>query len=105
MIYGAIGGAQSPGLSAVPNNTVDIRQFGVATQTEFRAIEDKLDLQFGFGWASGDPWAYSTSANGVSQGALNPGPRCRKSSTAPARSRRSASTPTTASTSSSSATS
>ena len=54
------------------NNTADIRQWGVVTQTEYRAVEDKLDLQFGFGWSSGDPWAYS-SANGVPQGALNPG--------------------------------
>jgi uncharacterized protein (TIGR04551 family) len=33
-----------------------IRQYGLTTQTEFKAIEDKLRLQFGFGWASGDPW-------------------------------------------------
>ena len=32
-----------------------IRQFGLATQSEFRAVEDKLRIQFGFGWASGDP--------------------------------------------------
>jgi uncharacterized protein (TIGR04551 family) len=40
-------------------NPSDIRQFGLATQTEFKAVEDKLHLQFGFGWASGDPWASS----------------------------------------------
>ncbi len=74
MIAGAIGGAQSPGLTAVPDSTVNIRQWAIATQTEFKAIEDKLDLQFGFGWASGDPWAYSTSANQTNQGALNPSP-------------------------------
>jgi uncharacterized protein (TIGR04551 family) len=73
MIFGSIGGIQSTGLNAVPSDTVNIRQWAVATQTEFRAVEDKLDLQFGFGWASGDPWAYSTSATGVSQGALQPG--------------------------------
>jgi uncharacterized protein (TIGR04551 family) len=33
-----------------------VQEFGLATQTEFRAIEDKLHLEFGFGWASGDPW-------------------------------------------------
>ena len=27
----------------------------MATQSEFRAIEDRLRIQFGFGWASGDP--------------------------------------------------
>ncbi len=37
------------------NNGWKIRQYGVATQTEFKAVEDKLKLQFGFGWASGDP--------------------------------------------------
>ncbi|MGH7269940.1 MAG: TIGR04551 family protein, partial [Polyangiaceae bacterium] len=56
-----------------PNNPLDIRQWGLVTQTEYRALEDKLDLQFGFGWASGDPWSYNT-ANGQNQGALNPGP-------------------------------
>jgi uncharacterized protein (TIGR04551 family) len=33
-----------------------VDMWGIATQTEFRAVEDKLRLQFGFGWASGDPW-------------------------------------------------
>jgi uncharacterized protein (TIGR04551 family) len=75
MILGAIGGIQNAngGLSAVPADTVDIRQWGLTTQTEYKAVEDKLDLQFGFGWASGDPWAYSTSPTGTSQGALSPG--------------------------------
>jgi uncharacterized protein (TIGR04551 family) len=40
-------------------NPADIRQLGLATQTELRAVEDKLHLQFGFGWANGDPWASS----------------------------------------------
>ncbi len=53
-------------------NPSDIRQFGFATQTEYRAVEDKLHLQFGAGWASGDPWASSLSAPTVttSNGAL-----------------------------------
>jgi uncharacterized protein (TIGR04551 family) len=74
MINGAIGAINNPngGLTAFPNDTIDIRQWAVATETEFRAVEDKLDLKFGFGWASGDPWAYSSSA--TPQGALNPGP-------------------------------
>jgi uncharacterized protein (TIGR04551 family) len=42
---------------------VGIREYGLATQTEFRAIEDKLDLQFGFGWASGDQ--YASNGNGT----------------------------------------
>jgi uncharacterized protein (TIGR04551 family) len=51
-----------------------IRQYGLATQTEFKAVEDKLRLSFGFGWASGDPWndAINPGANGV-QPELNSG--------------------------------
>ncbi|MFC1641385.1 TIGR04551 family protein [Myxococcota bacterium] len=30
------------------------REYGVATETEFRAVEDRLKLMFMFGWASGD---------------------------------------------------
>jgi uncharacterized protein (TIGR04551 family) len=36
------------------DNGWKLRQFGVTTQTEFRAMEDKLRLQFGFGYATGD---------------------------------------------------
>jgi uncharacterized protein (TIGR04551 family) len=46
---------QGAGFSTLDvSNPVSIREYGVVTQTEFRAIDDKLDLQFGFGWASGD---------------------------------------------------
>jgi uncharacterized protein (TIGR04551 family) len=63
-----------PPLSANINTPVSVRQYGVATQTEFKAVEDKLDLQFGFGWASGDPYAYNSSVSaGYSAGALQPG--------------------------------
>lgn len=44
----------SPASSNVLNPR-KIRQFGYATQAEFKAIEDKLRIQFGHGWASGDP--------------------------------------------------
>src|SRR5262249_32944361 len=44
-----------------------IHQYGLASQAEYRAIDDKLDLQFGFGFASGDSYA----VNGAS-GALQP---------------------------------
>ncbi len=37
------------------NNGYKIQQFGLATQSEFRAVEDKLKIQFGFGYATGDP--------------------------------------------------
>ncbi len=57
------------GLTNNINNPASIRQYGLATQTEFRAIDDKLDLQFGFGWASGDAYA-----NNASNNALQPPP-------------------------------
>ncbi len=68
MIWGEIGNV--PGLNADVGNPVDIRQFGVATQTQYLAIDDKLNLQFGFGLASGDPAAINTAGN-TSQMALN----------------------------------
>jgi len=73
MIWGEIGNL--PGQSADVANPIDIRQFGVATQTEFRAVDDKLDLQFGFGWASGDSSAFNPEiAPKQGAGALNPAP-------------------------------
>jgi uncharacterized protein (TIGR04551 family) len=60
------------GSSTLSTNTLEptgIREYGIATQTEFRAAEDKLDLQFGFGWASGDQYANNAGAN-----ALTPAP-------------------------------
>lgn len=32
-----------------------VQQLGLATQSELKALEDRLRIQFGFGWASGDP--------------------------------------------------
>jgi uncharacterized protein (TIGR04551 family) len=55
------------GLNTNLATPVNIRQYGVVTQTEYRAVDDKLDLQFGFGWASGDPYA-----NNAGSGALQP---------------------------------
>jgi uncharacterized protein (TIGR04551 family) len=37
------------------NDPLKIRMWGLATQAEFRAVEDKLRIGFGHGWASGDP--------------------------------------------------
>jgi uncharacterized protein (TIGR04551 family) len=52
MIAGSIGNlAPSEG---VPATRFKFLQLGLATQTELRAIEDRLRLQFGFGWSSGD---------------------------------------------------
>jgi uncharacterized protein (TIGR04551 family) len=55
------------GLNTNLNDPVPVRQYGVVTQTEYRAVDDKLDLNFGFGWASGDPYA-----NNAGAGALQP---------------------------------
>ncbi|HEY1694651.1 MAG TPA: TIGR04551 family protein [Polyangiaceae bacterium] len=55
------------GLNGSLANPTPIRQYGLATQTEYRAVDDKLDLQFGFGWASGDAYA-----NNAGSGALQP---------------------------------
>ncbi len=51
-IWGSI--ENSPAGARV-NDPVKVRQWGLATQAEFRAVEDKLRIQFGHGWASGDP--------------------------------------------------
>jgi uncharacterized protein (TIGR04551 family) len=48
-----------------------IRAYGVATETEFRAIEDKLRLQLKGGWASGDTEATEPGREGA--GGLLPG--------------------------------
>lgn len=56
------------------SNPVKVRQYGLTTQTELKAIEDKLRIDFGFGWASGDPWVSSLNpgSNGL-QSELNGG--------------------------------
>jgi uncharacterized protein (TIGR04551 family) len=50
MVFGSLNSAAPTG----GGESADIRQFGLATQTEWRAVEDRLRLQFGFGLASGD---------------------------------------------------
>jgi uncharacterized protein (TIGR04551 family) len=54
------------GQSSLNQNGISIRQFGVLTESEFRAMEDKLHINFGFGWASGDPWV-----QGLNPGQVN----------------------------------
>jgi uncharacterized protein (TIGR04551 family) len=44
---------------------IPIREFGLLTESEFRAVEDKLHVKFGFGWASGDPWVQGLNAGQV----------------------------------------
>jgi uncharacterized protein (TIGR04551 family) len=45
-----------PGTTTYNQNPYLMQEFGLATETEYLAIEDKLHLNFNFGWASGDPW-------------------------------------------------
>jgi uncharacterized protein (TIGR04551 family) len=54
-ILGDIGSLPVAG-SPYEQNPYLVEEFGLVTETEYRAIEDKLHLAFGFGWASGDPW-------------------------------------------------
>lgn len=49
------GSLENSPASARVNDPMKLRMWGVATQAEFRAVEDKLRIQFGHGWASGDP--------------------------------------------------
>jgi uncharacterized protein (TIGR04551 family) len=49
---------QPPVVDVNPLDSKDVgytvQSFGLTTQAQFRAMEDKLRLDFGFGWASGD---------------------------------------------------
>lgn len=63
MIWGSIentgitGGVGSNYQNPVDDSDDDgwnLRQFGLSTQSEFRAIEDRLRIHFGFGYATGD---------------------------------------------------
>jgi uncharacterized protein (TIGR04551 family) len=70
--------AQVGSLDITPENTnpdtpVRIAMFGLTTQTEFLAVEDKLHLNFGFGWASGDANAESLNSGERFQKELNNG--------------------------------
>jgi len=60
-IWGSV--ANTPEKFSVENPR-KIRAWGLATQAEMRAVEDKLRVQFGAGWTTGDP-----NVEG-----LNPGP-------------------------------
>jgi len=61
--WGSVGQTTS---GTTNTNGINIRQFGVLTESEFRAMEDKLHINFGFGWASGDPWV-----QGLNPGSTN----------------------------------
>jgi uncharacterized protein (TIGR04551 family) len=52
-----------------------LNAWGIATQLQQKLVEDKLDLSFGFGWASGDPDAGKTAGQTTEAGdmGLTPG--------------------------------
>ncbi|MCL2823173.1 MAG: TIGR04551 family protein [Polyangiaceae bacterium] len=50
------------------NNGHKVKQYGVSTQTEYRAVDNRLSLQFGFGWASGDPDVVGPQVGGLTPG-------------------------------------
>ncbi len=70
----AIGEARINSINGV--TPTKIRQFGFTAQGEFLAVEDKLHLEMGFGWASGDPWVegLNGSSNGVQKELNGAGP-------------------------------
>lgn len=51
-IWGSV--ENSPAQAKI-DDPIKLRMWGIATQTEYRAVEDKLRVQFGAGWSSGDP--------------------------------------------------
>jgi len=66
-IWGSI--ENSPAKAQV-SDPIKLRMWGLATQTELRAVEDKLRVQFGAGWTSGDP-----NVEGLAPGANGLQPR------------------------------
>lgn len=49
------GSLENSPASAKISQPIKLQMWGLATQTELRAVEDKLRVQFGAGWTSGDP--------------------------------------------------
>ena len=49
------GSVENSPASAKVSDPIKLRSWGLTTQAEMRAVEDKLRVQFGAGWASGDP--------------------------------------------------
>lgn len=50
-----LGSVDASPVGAQVSAPANVRMWGLAAQAEFRAVEDKLRIQFGHGWASGDP--------------------------------------------------
>ncbi|MEB2311341.1 MAG: TIGR04551 family protein [Sorangiineae bacterium] len=72
-LQGSIDNTQFSGGGSDYNNTLGddgwkIRQYGIAAELEQRLVEDKLRLEFKWGWASGDPDVNSPIAGGLSPG-------------------------------------
>jgi uncharacterized protein (TIGR04551 family) len=55
-IVGDIGALPNGPNPPYSQNPYLVQEYGLVTESEYRAFEEKLHLQFGFGWASGDPW-------------------------------------------------
>jgi len=64
-IWGSI--ENSPAGSKL-NDPTKVRMFGFVTQAEYRAVEDKLRIQFGAGWASGTGMKDGTTGAAVTAG-------------------------------------
>jgi uncharacterized protein (TIGR04551 family) len=54
------------------DNSYTLRQFGAVLELEQKLIEDRLNLGFSFGWASGDPDAYNQGNGSTRPGNLVP---------------------------------
>ena len=70
-VQGSIENTASTGSNYADYDGWKLRQYGLATELEQKLVEDKLSLQFKFGWASGDAEASETNLPGG--GGLVPG--------------------------------
>jgi uncharacterized protein (TIGR04551 family) len=71
-ILGDLGALPNNSYTAYSQNPYLVQEFGLVTEAEYRAIEEKLHLQFGFGWASGDPWVQGLNPASGKGGGLQP---------------------------------
>jgi uncharacterized protein (TIGR04551 family) len=67
------GSIENPSTGATATDELDIEQYGVATEIEQKLVEDRLRLQFKFGWGSGDPDVGGTRAGNNSETLNSPG--------------------------------
>lgn len=69
-IQGNIENTSPTGSNYLVYNGWKIDQWGLATEIEQKLVEDRLRLQFGFGWASGDPDVFGpqTGSGGLAPG-------------------------------------